>query len=222
VQQFSVPDTPSQFPPARYWSTSEYSYVKCVSMPRDGRLKLPGRPLEGLLRCCRSLAPQPLRPHRPPVGPTQGSSFVIYVKKVRIKRIHSVHRPRNSLPTTTHTSTASTMCGITAVLRVAEEQVRELRPVVLQMSKRQRHRGPDWSGIHLTKSALLAHERLGIMDPESGHQPLVSKDKQIILTVNGEIFNYKEVRAATEAEYEYQVRSPPRYPCLPAAGRYCE
>jgi len=98
------------------------------------------------------------------------------------------------------------MCGILAILRVASEQIPELRPLVLQLSKKQRHRGPDWSGIHLTKSALLAHERLGIMDPESGHQPLVSADGNIVLTVNGEIYNHEALRKELASEYDFQVR----------------
>ena len=99
------------------------------------------------------------------------------------------------------------MCGITAVLRVAEEQVPELRAQVLAMSKLQRHRGPDWSGIHLTKTAILAHERLGIMDPESGHQPLVSPDGQVVLTINGEIFNHKELRKELQDGFEFKTGS---------------
>jgi len=98
------------------------------------------------------------------------------------------------------------MCGITAVLRVAQEQLADIRPQVLAASKAQRHRGPDWSGIEVLDTAVLAHERLGIMDPESGHQPLVSPDGKIVLTVNGEIYNHAEVRELLKDEYEFQVR----------------
>ena len=92
------------------------------------------------------------------------------------------------------------------MLRVAEARVPELREKVLALSKMQRHRGPDWSGIHLAKTAVLAHERLGIMDPESGHQPLVSTDSNIILTVNGEIYNHRTLRDELSTDYEFQVR----------------
>ena len=75
------------------------------------------------------------------------------------------------------------------------------------MSKRIRHRGPDWSGIYQGKSAILAHERLSIVDPMSGGQPLKSKDGKLILTVNGEIYNHKEIREQLKGEYEFQTGS---------------
>ena len=62
------------------------------------------------------------------------------------------------------------------------------------MSKKIRHRGPDWSGIYCGEKAIIAHERLSIVDPESGGQPLYSKDKKLILGVNGEIYNHREIR----------------------------
>ena len=78
------------------------------------------------------------------------------------------------------------MCGIVGVfnLKVGSQ---ELRPKVLEMSKKIRHRGPDWSGIYCGDKAILAHERLSIVDPQSGGQPLYSKDKKLVLAVNGEI-----------------------------------
>ena len=76
------------------------------------------------------------------------------------------------------------MCGIVAIFNV-KEQTPELRTKALGMSKKIRHRGPDWSGIHCSGSAILAHERLSIVDPESGGQPLFSPDgKQVLAVVN--------------------------------------
>ena len=76
------------------------------------------------------------------------------------------------------------MCGIAAILHV-KEQTHELRDKALKMSPKIRHRGPDWSGIYCGGSAILAHERLSIVDPESGGQPLYSPDKKQVLAVNG-------------------------------------
>lgn len=67
----------------------------------------------------------------------------------------------------------------------------ELRNQVLEMSKKIRHRGPDWSGVYTGDNAILSHERLSIVDPLSGKQPLVSDDEKIILAANGEIYNHK-------------------------------
>ena len=98
------------------------------------------------------------------------------------------------------------MCGIVAVfdLKVGSE---ELRTQVLEMSKKIRHRGPDWSGIYCGEKAILAHERLAIVDPQSGGQPLYSKDKKLVLAVNGEIYNHQELRKQLEGEYEFQTKS---------------
>ena len=76
------------------------------------------------------------------------------------------------------------MCGIAAIFNI-KEQTAELRKKALSMSKKIRHRGPDWSGIYEGGSAILTHERLSIVDPESGGQPLYSPDKKQILAVNG-------------------------------------
>ena len=112
------------------------------------------------------------------------------------------------------------MCGIVAILNVKEqthalrdkdaikreqsgvysssaecEHPRgDLRRKALKMSQKIRHRGPDWSGIYSGGSAILAHERLSIVDPESGGQPLFSPDKKQVLAVNGEIYNHQEIR----------------------------
>ncbi len=98
------------------------------------------------------------------------------------------------------------MCGIVGVFDLKTD-AQELRPQVLEQSKKIRHRGPDWSGIYCGEKAIIAHERLSIVDPESGGQPLYSKDKKLILGVNGEIYNHLEIRERTKATYEYQTGS---------------
>ena len=82
-----------------------------------------------------------------------------------------------------------------------------LRPQVLQMSKTIRHRGPDWSGIFANDNAILAHERLAIVDPRSGKQPLYSKDGKLVLAVNGEIYNHREIRKKFEGKYDFLTQS---------------
>ena len=98
------------------------------------------------------------------------------------------------------------MCGIVAILDV-KEQTQELRHKALKMSQKIRHRGPDWSGIYCGGSAILAHERLSIVDPESGGQPLFSPDKKQVLAVNGEIYNHQEIRRLYAGQYEFQTGS---------------
>ena len=98
------------------------------------------------------------------------------------------------------------MCGIVGVFDLKIES-EKLRPQVLEMSKKIRHRGPDWSGIYCGEKAILAHERLAIVDPQSGGQPLFSKDKKLVLAVNGEIYNHQELRKELEEEYEFQTKS---------------
>jgi asparagine synthase (glutamine-hydrolysing) len=98
------------------------------------------------------------------------------------------------------------MCGIVAILNV-KQQTQDLRQKALKMSQKIRHRGPDWSGIYCGSSAILAHERLSIVDPESGGQPLFSPDKQQVLAVNGEIYNHQEIRRRYAGQYDFQTRS---------------
>ncbi|MDA3816035.1 MAG: asparagine synthase B [Prolixibacteraceae bacterium] len=98
------------------------------------------------------------------------------------------------------------MCGIVGVFDLKVE-AKSLRQQVLEQSKKLRHRGPDWSGIYCGEKALIAHERLSIVDPASGGQPLYSKDKKCILGVNGEIYNHREIRETTSDIYEYQTES---------------
>jgi asparagine synthase (glutamine-hydrolysing) len=98
------------------------------------------------------------------------------------------------------------MCGIVAILNV-KEQTQALRDKALKMSQKIRHRGPDWSGIYCGGTAVLAHERLSIVDPESGGQPLYSPDRKQVLAVNGEIYNHQEIRRCYAGQYEFQTGS---------------
>ena len=98
------------------------------------------------------------------------------------------------------------MCGIVGIFNV-KEQSQALRQKALKMSQKIRHRGPDWSGIYCGGSAILAHERLSIVDPESGGQPLFSPDRKQILAVNGEIYNHQEIRRHYAGQYEFQTGS---------------
>lgn len=99
------------------------------------------------------------------------------------------------------------MCGITAIFNIQTGQAESMRSKALQMSKTIRHRGPDWSGIYCGGSAVLAHERLSIVDPASGGQPLVSPDGAQVLCVNGEIYNHRELRERLKGKYEFQTGS---------------
>ena len=98
------------------------------------------------------------------------------------------------------------MCGIVCAFDI-KQQVQALPPQVLKMSKRIRHRGPDWSGVFSDEKAIMAHERLSIVDPESGKQPLYSKDGKLVLAVNGEIYNHQEIRKQFEGKYEFLTKS---------------
>ena len=98
------------------------------------------------------------------------------------------------------------MCGIVGIFDI-KEQSSELRKKALRMSQKIRHRGPDWSGIYCGSHAILCHERLSIVDPQSGKQPLYSPDGKQVLAVNGEIYNHQQIRQETASEYEYQTGS---------------
>ena len=98
------------------------------------------------------------------------------------------------------------MCGIVCAFDV-KESMEVLRPQLLEMSKKVRHRGPDWSGIYADDKAILAHERLAIVDPASGKQPLLSPDGKLILAANGEIYNHRELRKQFEGKYDFQTES---------------
>ena len=98
------------------------------------------------------------------------------------------------------------MCGIVSIFNI-KKQTHELREKALRMSQKIRHRGPDWSGIYCGGSAILAHERLSIVDPESGGQPLFSPDRKVVLAVNGEIYNHQEIRRQYARRYDFQTGS---------------
>ncbi|SHJ50270.1 asparagine synthase (glutamine-hydrolysing) [Arenibacter nanhaiticus] len=98
------------------------------------------------------------------------------------------------------------MCGIVCAFDV-KESTEVLRPQLLEMSKKIRHRGPDWSGIFANDKAIMAHERLAIVDPASGKQPLFSEDNKLVLAANGEIYNHRELRKQFEGKYNFQTES---------------
>jgi len=98
------------------------------------------------------------------------------------------------------------MCGIVGIFQV-KEQSQTMRQKALRMSQKIRHRGPDWSGIYSGGSAILAHERLSIVDPESGGQPLYTPDRKQVLAVNGEIYNHQEIRRRYAGKYDFQTGS---------------
>lgn len=98
------------------------------------------------------------------------------------------------------------MCGIVCAFDV-KESTEALRPQLLEMSKKIRHRGPDWSGIYADNKAILAHERLAIVDPASGKQPLLSPNGKLVLAANGEIYNHRELRKQFEGRYDFKTES---------------
>ncbi|MDC1259379.1 asparagine synthase B [Flavobacteriaceae bacterium] len=98
------------------------------------------------------------------------------------------------------------MCGIVCAFDLKQKS-EILRPQVLEMSKKIRHRGPDWSGIYSDEKTVMAHERLAIVDPASGQQPLFSEDKKLILAANGEIYNHRELRKQFNGTYNFQTAS---------------
>ena len=98
------------------------------------------------------------------------------------------------------------MCGIVCAFEL-KENVDKLRPQLLEMSKKVRHRGPDWSGIYANEKAILAHERLAIVDPASGKQPLFSEDGKLVLAANGEIYNHRELRGQFAGDYTFKTQS---------------
>ena len=98
------------------------------------------------------------------------------------------------------------MCGIVCAFDLKQKS-EDLRPQILEMSKTIRHRGPDWSGIYSDDKAIMAHERLAIVDPASGKQPLFSPDKKLVLAANGEIYNHRELRKQFEGKYDFQTQS---------------
>ena len=99
------------------------------------------------------------------------------------------------------------MCGFVGIFDIGEGRAPSLRKQLLGMSRKIRHRGPDWSGVFESPKALIAHERLAIIDPLSGKQPLYSPDGRYVLAVNGEIYNHKDLRKELSSEYSFQTQS---------------
>lgn len=97
------------------------------------------------------------------------------------------------------------MCGIVCVFDTKQKN-EVIRPQILEMSKKIRHRGPDWSGIYQHDHVIFSHERLAIVDPTSGKQPLFTKDNKVALAVNGEIYNHQELRKEFP-DYEFLTQS---------------
>ncbi len=98
------------------------------------------------------------------------------------------------------------MCSILCIFDLRGD-AGELRKLALRLSRLQRHRGPDWSGIYSDERAILAHERLAIVDIEHGAQPLASPDGDLVLAVNGEIYNHQLLEQGLERPYEFQTGS---------------
>jgi hypothetical protein len=100
------------------------------------------------------------------------------------------------------------MCSILGIFDPrAHADLRPLRPLALSLSALQRHRGPDWSGVHAARHALLVHERLAIVDPAGGAQPIVSADGALVLAVNGEIYNHRALQDALATPYDFTTGS---------------
>eukprot|EP00547_Thalassionema_nitzschioides_P000454 CAMPEP_0194204390 /NCGR_PEP_ID=MMETSP0156-20130528/3921_1 /TAXON_ID=33649 /ORGANISM="Thalassionema nitzschioides, Strain L26-B" /LENGTH=623 /DNA_ID=CAMNT_0038930387 /DNA_START=153 /DNA_END=2024 /DNA_ORIENTATION=- len=127
---------------------------------------------------------------------------------VAFSPISTTSTPLKSKVSTTSTSTTTTAldCGILGIFESALPEA-ELRKELISASSTLRHRGPDWSGYIVEGNHGIAHERLAIMDPESGEQPLYSHDGNIILAANGEIYNYKEIYHDLETPYEPKTGS---------------
>ncbi|MFY0607135.1 MAG: asparagine synthase B [Cyclobacteriaceae bacterium] len=98
------------------------------------------------------------------------------------------------------------MCGIVCAFEL-KQSAELMRPKLLEMSKKIRHRGPDWSGIYCGENAVIAHERLSIVDPTSGKQPLFSQDGNVVLAANGEIYNHRNIRKDFEGRYDFKTES---------------
>src|SRR5690606_32191333 len=101
-----------------------------------------------------------------------------------------------------------TMCSIFGIFGLQPgDDLQALRRQSLERSQRQRHRGPDWSGVYIDKGAILVHERLAIVDPAGGSQPLLSADGALALAVNGEIYNHVALKRELSQPYAFQTES---------------
>ncbi len=107
--------------------------------------------------------------------------------------LQRVKKPFRALPTTSRYVERRIMCSVLGILELKTDPA-AMRALALRLSKRLRHRGPDWSGVYSSERAILAHERLAIVDVDSGAQPLTSADGKRVLAVNGEIYNHRAIR----------------------------
>ncbi|MDA7636877.1 asparagine synthase B [Flavobacteriaceae bacterium] len=98
------------------------------------------------------------------------------------------------------------MCGIVCAFNVKGNND-VIRSNVLKMAQKVRHRGPDWSGIYSSENAILAHERLAIVDPTSGKQPILSEDGLKVIAVNGEIYNHQNLKDSFATDYNFRTES---------------
>ena len=98
------------------------------------------------------------------------------------------------------------MCGIVCAFNIRGNKDL-VRGNVLQMAQKLRHRGPDWSGIYSSENAILAHERLAIVDPTSGKQPILSEDGLKVIAVNGEIYNHQNLKDSFATDYNFRTES---------------
>lgn len=98
------------------------------------------------------------------------------------------------------------MCGIVCAFNIKGNNDL-VRGNVLKMAQKVRHRGPDWSGIYSSENAILAHERLAIVDPTSGKQPILSEDGLKVIAVNGEIYNHQNLKDSFATDYNFRTES---------------
>ena len=98
------------------------------------------------------------------------------------------------------------MCGIVCAFNLKGDNDL-IRSNILKMSQKLRHRGPDWSGIYSSENAILAHERLAIVDPTSGKQPILSEDGLKVVAVNGEIYNHNSLKKIFTPDYNFRTES---------------
>ena len=98
------------------------------------------------------------------------------------------------------------MCSIFGVLQIRQD-LKSVRKMALRQSRLMRHRGPDWSGIYTADNAVLAHERLAIVDVNTGAQPILSESGRQALAVNGEIYNHQDIRSQFAGKYRFRTES---------------
>lgn len=99
------------------------------------------------------------------------------------------------------------MCGIFCLFDLEKDAAPAARDLALKQARLLRHRGPDWSGMWSGERAVMAHERLAIVDVLHGAQPLQSTDGRLVLAVNGEIYNHGELRTQIGARETFRTDS---------------